>query len=190
MSALWNSCEVAWIDGRVWALYSSTCAFCTFSSDWFRSMPWAHPVSPPVSALKLQHSGDWKWNRVPGNRSLLCWPDNEKLLCTTGCCLLVSILAMFVFLERQKNSTPSVMFSPLPTFLKRCTSHSAGNHLLLFTRASRYNVKCLSLAEIWVSVSWTFSQELQVRAYLVSWDFPGFTPCEGSLRSNKQDWTS
>lgn len=42
-----------------------------------------------VSPLKLQHSGDWKWNCLPGNWSVLRWPDNEELLCTIGCCLLV-----------------------------------------------------------------------------------------------------
>lgn len=70
--------------------------------------------------LKLQHSGDRKRNCLPGNWSLLCWPDNEKLLCTAGCCLLVRTVGRLVFLAcRAVSQTPFVMsFSSL--FEKIC----------------------------------------------------------------------
>lgn len=143
---------------RVRSSYDSICAFCTFSPDWFRSMPWAHSISHLVYPLKLQHGGDWKWNCLPGNRSLLCWPDNEKLLCTTGCCLLVRMLGMFVFFEGQGNFCSSFCDEFSLLFLWYA-SFLPVDHVLLFTRALQDNVKCLSLREIWVSVSWKLSQE-------------------------------
>lgn len=80
---------------------------------------WPHPGSHSVSSLKLQHSGDWKWNCLPGDRSVLCRPDNKKLLCTAGCCLLVRTVGRFAFLEGLGSSqAPFVM--PFLPFLKTC----------------------------------------------------------------------
>ena len=37
-----------------------------------------------VAGFQLQHSGDWTWNCLPGNRNFLCRHGHEKLLCITG----------------------------------------------------------------------------------------------------------
>lgn len=108
---LCNSGQVACIYERIRTSYNSICAFCTFSLVVFKACLEIQFVILFLD-LKLQHSGDWKWNCLPRNRSLLCWPDNEELFCTTGCCLLVRLLRMSLFLEKHGNFKVRFVMNP------------------------------------------------------------------------------